>query len=87
MHRVVDQWPLALVLVILVGGLLTVAVGAFRAGSVMVAAACLFAAFLRALLPRDVVGMLAIRSRGIDVAIMSVLGVALAAVAFSVPGP
>jgi hypothetical protein len=84
-QRAADQWPLALVLVGVAAGLLVVAVGAFRAGSVIVAAALVFAAFLRAFLPDPVVGMLAIRRRSTDVATMAVLGLTLAVVAFLVP--
>ena len=85
-QRAVDQWPLALVLILVAGGLVVIAFGAFRAGSVIVAAALVFAAFLRAFLPEEVVGMLAIRRRTTDVATMALLGIALAVVAFLVPG-
>ena len=85
-HRAADQWPLGLVLIVVAGGLVVVAVGAFRAGSVIVAAALVFAAFLRAFLPEQVAGMLAIRRRTTDVVTMATFGLALAVVAFLVPG-
>jgi hypothetical protein len=85
-QRAVDQWPLGLVLVGVACGLVVVAVGGFRAGSIIVAASLVFAAFLRAFLPRDAAGMLAIRRRGTDVVTMAALGLALAVVAFLVPG-
>jgi hypothetical protein len=84
-QRAADQWPLGLVLLGVVGGLAVIAVGGFRAGSVMVAAALVFAAFLRAFLPEEVVGMLAIRRRSTDVVTMAMFGLALAVVAFLVP--
>ena len=67
------------------GGLAVIALGGFRAGSVIVAAALVFAAFLRAFLPEEVAGMLAIRRRSTDVLTMALFGLALAVVAFLVP--
>jgi hypothetical protein len=84
-QRAADQWPLGLVLLCVAGGLAVIAVGGFRAGSVIVAAALVFAAFLRALLPEEVVGMLAIRRRSTDVLTMALFGLTLAVVAFLVP--
>ena len=85
-HRAADQWPLGLVLLFVAAGLVVIGVGGFRAGSVIVAAALVFAAFLRAFLPESVAGMLAIRRRTTDVVTMAAFGLALAVVAFLVPG-
>ncbi|MFZ0324845.1 MAG: DUF3017 domain-containing protein [Actinomycetes bacterium] len=85
--RVRDQWPLALVLGGMAIGLAIVAFGSFRAGSLVVAASVVFATFMRAFLPRDTAGMLAVRSRTIDVTTMGVLGVSLTVMAFLVPPP
>ena len=85
-QRAVDQWPLGLVLLGVLFGLGVIAVGGFRAGSIIVAAALVFAAFLRAFLPEDAAGMLAIRRRSTDVFSMAAFGLALAVVAFLVPG-
>ena len=84
-QRAADQWPMGLVLLCVAGGLAVIAIGGFRAGSVIVAAALVFAAFLRAFLPEEVVGMLAIRRRSTDVLTMALFGLALAVVAFLVP--
>lgn len=85
-QRAVDQWPLGLVLLGVLFGLVVIAVGGFRAGSIIVAASLVFAAFLRAFLPEDAAGMLAIRRRSTDVISMAAFGLALAVVAFLVPG-
>lgn len=85
--RVRDQWPLALVLLGVAVGLAVVAFGPFRAGSVVVGAAVVFGAFLRAFLPHDTAGLLVVRSRTVDVTTLGVLGVALTLVAFVVPPP
>jgi hypothetical protein len=85
-QRAVDQWPLGLVLLAVAFGLGVIAVGGFRAGSIIVAASLVFAAFLRAFLPQGAAGMLAIRRRSTDVVTMAAFGLALAVVAFLVPG-
>jgi hypothetical protein len=85
-QRAADQWPLGLVLLAVAFGLVVIAVGGFRAGSIIVAAALIFAAFLRAFLPENAAGMLAIRRRATDVVTMAAFGLALAVVAFLVPG-
>ncbi len=85
--RVRDQWPLALVMLGMAVGLGIVAVGPFRAGSLVVAASVVFAAFLRAFLPGDTAGMLAVRSRTVDVVTLALLGVSLTVMAFLVPSP
>lgn len=85
--RVRDQWPLALVFVGVGAGLIIVALGPFRLGSVLVGTSVVFGAFLRAFLPRDTAGLLVVRSRTVDVTIMAVMGVALTLVAVLVPPP
>ena len=85
--RVRDQWPLALVLLGVAAGLAIVALGPFRAGSVVIGAAVLFGTFLRALLPERTAGLLVVRSRSVDVTVMGGLGLALTVLAFIVPPP
>jgi hypothetical protein len=61
--------------------------GVFRVGAVLVAAAVCAAALLRALLPGRFAGMLALRSRRVDVLIYTALGAAALALAVLVPPP
>jgi hypothetical protein len=59
----------------------------FRRGSVVIAGALLFAAFLRLVLPVRVASLLAVRGRAFDVAVLAVLGVAMLVTAVVVPPP
>jgi hypothetical protein len=59
----------------------------FRRGCVVLSASVLLAAFLRMLLPEADAGMLAVRSRRIDVLILGILGVGLTVFTFWVPPP
>jgi hypothetical protein len=84
-ERTIDQWPLALVLLGLVIGLVVLTFYDFRAGSIIVGVAVLFGAALRTVLPHERAGLLAIRGRPIDLITMYGLGVALTTVAVVVP--
>ena len=79
------QWPLLLVLGAGTGGLLTVALGAFRPGCILLGCGVLFAAAARALLPARRVGLLVVRSRPFDVLVLLVLGLGIVVVALVVP--
>ena len=57
----------------------------WRRGLYVVAGACLLGALLRLVLPARQVGSLAVRSRGVDVVTLAVLGAALALLAGAVP--
>jgi hypothetical protein len=59
----------------------------FRPGALLVAAAVLLAAVLRALLSDARAGMLVLRSRRVDVAVYAALGVAATVLAIVVPPP
>lgn len=67
--------------------LLLIATDHFRRGSVILAVSVVLAIFLRLFLPENQAGMLAVRSKSVDVAILTVLGVGLAIFAFWVPAP
>jgi hypothetical protein len=84
-ERTIDQWPLALVLLGLVLGLLVLTFYDFRVGSILLGAAVLFGAALRTVLPPERAGLLAIRSRPVDLVTMYGLGIALTTVAVLVP--
>ncbi len=81
------QWPILVVLLGVVVALVLVALDYFRRGSVVLAGSVLLAAFLRLLLPDREAGLLAVRSRRVDVAILGVMGALLAIFAFWVPPP
>ena len=84
-ERTIDQWPIALVLLGLVIGMVVLTFYDFRAGSIILGIAVLFGAALRTVLPHERAGLLAIRGRPIDLITMYGLGVALTTVAVVVP--
>lgn len=75
----VRQWPIVLVTMVALAGLVLTASDRFRVGAVTVGAALLLGALLRLVLPE--VGMLAVRSRFTDAVVLSVLGGAIALLA------
>ena len=79
------EWPLVLVLLVAAAGLLVVALVDFRGGTVVLGAACLLAGVLRAVLRGRTAGLLAVRSRWVDVVLMLALGAGLVTLALSVP--
>jgi Protein of unknown function (DUF3017) len=83
---VTKQWPFILVCTGVAAGLaVTFVLDRFRRGTVLVAASMILGAWMRALLPSQRIGLLRVRGKAFDVATMAALGVALAAVALSVP--
>ena len=83
--RRVKETPLVAVLALAALGLLVIYLDHFRAGSLLIALALLVAAGLRLTLPARRAGLLVVRSRPLDVFILSVLGLAVAALAIAVP--
>ena len=81
------QWPITVVLIGVGLALTLVALDYFRRGAVVLAGSVVLAAFLRLLLPDRDAGLLAVRSRRVDVVILGALGTALAIFAFWVPPP
>ena len=81
------QWPIILVLCGVAVALVLVGLDYFRRGSVVLAGSVLLAAFLRLFLPERDAGLLVVRSRKVDVLVLSVLGALLALFAFWVPPP
>ena len=77
------QWPILLVVVGAVVGLVVTATGAFRPGTILIGAALLVGAVLRWALTS--VGMLAVRSRFTDVITYGVLGAAILLLALMAP--
>jgi hypothetical protein len=83
----VRQLPLLAVLAAVAVGLLLVTVEHWREGLVLMGLALVGAALLRLLLPERRVGFLAVRSRPVDVLLLTAAGLALAVAAAAVPGP
>ena len=86
-QRAVDQWPLALVLAGVSVGLLVLTLQDFRVGSVIIGTSVIFAAGLRTVLTHDRAGLLAVRSRTVDLITVYSLGIALTTLALLVPPP
>jgi hypothetical protein len=81
------EWPLALVLAVILAGLAVVASGHFRRGTVVLSFGVALALFLRLLLPGRDAGMLSVRSKRIDVAVLSALAVGVGVLSLWVPPP
>ncbi|RBY89902.1 DUF3017 domain-containing protein [Blastococcus sp. TF02A-26] len=79
------QLPLLAVLVAVAVGLGMVALERWRSGLVVIGCALVAAALLRLLLPVRRVGLLAVRSRTVDVVLLAGMGMVLVAVALAVP--
>ena len=81
------QWPIAVVLVAVGASLLVVALDRFRVGSLMLAASLVLAFVLRLILPADRAGMLAVRSKRVDLIVLGTLAGTLVVFALWVPPP
>lgn len=81
------QWPLIVVLTGVVVALAIVALDEFRVGSLILAGSVVGAFILRLLLPAQVVGLLAVRSRTVDLVVLGALGLSLVIFAIWVPAP
>ncbi len=79
------QLPLLVVLIAVGVGLLLVMFEHWRRGLVVIGITLVAAAVLRLLLPVRRVGFLAVRSRPVDVVLMSGAGVALTVIALAIP--
>jgi hypothetical protein len=77
---------LTLVLLVVVVGLVRVATQHWRQGALLIGAGLLVAALLRAVLPDDRIGLLAVRSRVIDVVCYAVFGAVMIFVAWTIAG-
>lgn len=81
------QWPIAIVLLGVVAALVIVALDHFRIGSLVLAASLVLAFGLRLVLPAHRVGMLAVRSKRVDLIVLGALASALVVFALWVPPP
>lgn len=78
--------PLLLVLAIVAVGLARIGQYHWREGTVLLGGALLFAGLMRAVLPTDSIGLVAIRGRGVDVLLYGGLGLMVLAVALTITG-
>lgn len=81
------EWPISLVLLGIGVSMIFVATDHFRRGSLILAVTVVLAVFLRLFLPENQAGMLAVRSKSVDVVILTVLGLGLTIFALWVPAP
>jgi hypothetical protein len=72
---------------VVLAGLAVVASGHFRRGTVVLSFGVALALFLRLLLPSRDAGMLRVRSKRIDVAVLTVLAVGTGVLSLWVPPP
>lgn len=79
------EWPIGLVVLVVLAALGIVAAGSFRHGCIVLAGAVVLAFFLRLLLPTADAGMLAVRSRSLDLLVLGVLAGTISVLAFLVP--
>ena len=79
------QLPIAAVLCVLAAGLGLAAFVDWQPGTIVTGVAMLLAAGLRLTLPTRQVGLLAVRSRGVDAGVLLVLGFATVLLANAIP--
>ena len=84
---VLRQLPLLAVLLVVWVGLLQVTFRHWRLGLVVMGLALVGAGLLRLLLPVRRAGFLAVRSRPVDVVLLTGTGLALAVIARTIPSP
>lgn len=85
-RAVAEQLPFAVVMLVVVAGLVRIAQYYWREGTSLIGGALVLASLLRAVLPGDRVGLLAIRNRGVDVLSYGGFGLAILFVANSIEG-
>jgi len=85
--RVVRELPTIAVLAAVAAGLAAAALDHWKLGTFLIGAALLLAAGLRLTLRERQAGLLVVRSRGFDAAVLLVLGFSLVALANTIPAP
>lgn len=78
------QWPVLVVAGFGLVALVLVAAGFWRRGALLIGIGVGVAALLRLVLPGDRAGVLAVRSRGVDVAMMAVVCAAVVYIAATI---
>nr|WP_081748613.1 DUF3017 domain-containing protein [Nocardiopsis sp. CNT312] len=79
------QTPYALVLSALAAGIVVVAAAHFKRGPTIIAGALVLAALFRSVLPREWIGLLAVRRRWVDLATLVGMAVMLMVLAWVAP--
>lgn len=79
------ELPLLAVVAVVATGLVIGALGSWRAGALLIGAGVLLGAGLRLSLPVRRAGLLAVRGRQLDVAVLLALGAGLVVLAVTVP--
>ena len=85
-HPVLAHLPFAMVMAVVALGLLRILLYHWRQGTVLIGAALILAAALRALLRDEQAGLIAIRGRAVDVLTYGSLGVCVIAVSMTIEG-
>ncbi len=85
--RPANEVPLVVVLLVSVAGLAAVALGYWRKGLLLVGCGLVAGALLRLVLPTRRAGLLAVRSKGLDVVMLGGLGLVVALLAALIPTP
>ncbi len=78
------QWPILTVVAIFAVALVLVAAGFWRRGALLIGIGVGVAAGLRLVLPEERAGLLAVRTRGIDVATMASVCAAVVYIAWTI---
>ncbi|PRC42119.1 hypothetical protein C6A85_000000112135 [Mycobacterium sp. ITM-2017-0098] len=78
------QWPILLVGLFLIAAFVLVAAGYWRRGALVMAIGVAVAASLRLALPEDRVGLLAVRTRGVDVVTTASVSAAMLYIAWTI---
>jgi len=82
----VRQWPLLVVCVCFLVGLVLILAAFWRRGAMVLGGATVLAGLFRLVLPVDVAGLLVVRSRVFDVLVTGLAGVAMIVLSLIVPG-
>ena len=83
-QQVLGQWPLASVLLGVLVGLIVVATSHWRTGSTLIGLSITMGGLFR-LLPNRRVGLLAVRNKAVDTAVLLVIGIGITVLAWAVP--
>ena len=81
------EWPIAVVTAVVLAGLVVVGSGHFRRGTIVLSFGIALALFLRALLSSADAGLLSVRSKTVDLLVLSVLAVGTTVLALWVSPP
>jgi hypothetical protein len=81
-----DQWPFAVVLLIVAIGLVRIVMYHWRQGTTLIGVALVVAAVLRLLLPDTRAGLLAIRKRRVDMLLYGGFGLMIVYISLSIIG-